>query len=129
MNDTEKDILYKEEVYAIVGAAIEVHKELGPGFLEPVYQEAMEIELSELKIPFEALKKLFIRYKSHQLKKEYETDLICYENIIVEIKALDRLSGKEEAQVLNYLKATGFRVGLLINFGSVGKLEWKRFIR
>ncbi|HEY4613636.1 MAG TPA: GxxExxY protein [Bacteroidota bacterium] len=89
----------------------------------------MEIELVERSIPSEFLKKLFVRYKGRQLKKEYEADTVCYEKIIVEYKSLDKLSGKEEAQVLNYLKATGFRVGLLINFGSVGALEWKRFIK
>ena len=70
-----------------------------------------------------------IHYKDHQLQKEYAADLVCYGQIIVELKALDRLSGREEAQLLNYLKATGLRVGLLINFGSTGRLEWKRFVR
>jgi GxxExxY protein len=123
------DLILKEEVYAIVGAAIEVHRELGPGFLEPVYQEAMEIELQSRSVPFESQKRLVIHYKDHQLQKEYAADLVCYGQIIVELKALDRLSGKEEAQLLNYLKATGLRVGLLINFGSTGRLEWKRFVR
>ena len=127
--DYATDLILKDEVYAIVGAAIEVHRELGPGFLEPVYQEAMEIELKSRNIPFESQKRLLICYKGHQLQKEYAADLVCYEQIIVELKALDRLSGKEEAQLLNYLKATGLRVGLLINFGSTGRLEWKRFVR
>ncbi|MGH2567094.1 MAG: GxxExxY protein [Bacteroidota bacterium] len=129
MKKVEKDILYEKEVYAIIGATIEVHKELGPGFLEPVYQEAMEIELSNRGIPSEFLKRLLIQYKGRQLRKEYEADAVCYGKIIVEFKSLDRLTRKEEAQLLNYLKATGFRVGLLINFGSVGTLEWKRFIK
>ncbi len=123
------DLILKDEVFAIIGAAIEVHRELGPGFLEAVYQEALEIELASRKIPFESRKTLTIAYKGRPLKKEYEADLVCYGQIIVELKALDRLSGKEEAQILNYLKATGLRVGLLINFGSHGKLEWKRFVR
>ncbi len=123
------DLILKEEVYAIVGAAIEAHRELGPGFLEPVYQEAMEIELQSRNIPFESQKRLVISYKGHQLQKEDAPDLVCYGQIIVELKALDRLSGKEEAQLLNYLTATGLRVGLLINFGSAGRLEWKRFVR
>ncbi len=123
------ELILKDEVFAIIGAAIEVHRELGPGFLEPVYQEALEIELASRKIPFESRKILTIAYKGRPLKKEYEADLVCYGQIIVELKALDRLSGKEEAQVLNYLKATGLRVGLLINFGSHGRLEWKRFVR
>jgi GxxExxY protein len=122
------EFLYREETFAILGAAIEVHREFGPGFLEAVYQEAMEIELTNRNIPFESRKTLMIAYKSNYLRKTYETDLDCCGKIIVELKALDRLSGKEEAQVLHYLKATGRRVGLLINFGSHGRLEWKRFV-
>jgi GxxExxY protein len=122
------ELILKEEVFAIIAAAIEVHRELGPGFLEAVYQEAMEIELANHNIPFETRKTLTISYKGRPLKKEYEADLVCYGQIILELKALDRLSGKEEAQILNYLKATGLQVGLLINFGSAGRLEWKRFV-
>jgi len=121
-------LLLKEEVFKIVGAAIEVHRELGSGFLEPVYQEAMAIELESLTIPFEAQRALQILYKGHRLKKEYVPDFVCYQQIIVELKALDHLTGKEEAQALNYLKATKFRVALLLNFGSHGKLEWKRLV-
>ena len=123
------ELLYKTEVFEIIGAAIEVHQELGHGFLEAVYREAVQIELTQRNIPFEAQRSLRIRYKDQILKKEYIADFICYGKIITEIKALDELSGKEEAQILNYLKATGLRVGLLINFGSHGKLEWKRFIK
>ena len=123
------EILFKEEVFAIYGAAIEVHRELGPGFLEAVYQEALEIELVDRGIPFEAQKPLLIHYKRRKLKKEYIADLVCYGQIIVELKALDHLSKKEESQVLNYLKATGLRVGLLLNFGSEGTLERQRLIR
>ena len=123
------ELLLKNEVFAIIGAAIQVHKELGPGFLEAIYQEALEIELVSRELPFEAQEPLVIFYKKRRLKKEYVADLVCYGQIIVEIKALDRLSGKEESQILNYLKATGLRVGVLINFGSSGKLEWKRYVR
>ena len=123
------ELLLKEEVFAIIGAAIEVPRELGPGFLEPVYQEAMEIELTDRGIPFLAQQPLTIRFKTHILKKKYEPDLLCYDQVIVELKALKQLSGAEESQILNYLKATGLRIGLLVNFGSVGKLEWKRYIR
>jgi GxxExxY protein len=121
------ELLLKEEVFAIVGAAIEVHRTLGPGFLEAVYQEALELECQRRSLPFEAQRRLVLFYKGQRLQKEYVADLICFGEIIVELKALDRLTGKEEAQILNYLKATGLQVGLLINFGSVGKLEWKRF--
>jgi GxxExxY protein len=123
------ELLLKDEVYAVVGAAIEVHRELGPGFLEPVYQEALEIELGKQAIPFHAQQALSIQYKGQVLVKQYVPDLVCYDQIIVELKALNRLSGTEESQLLNYLKASGLRVGLLVNFGSQGKLEWKRFVR
>lgn len=122
------ELILKDEVYSIVGCAIEVHKELGFGFLEAVYQEAIELELTQRKIPFDAQMPLAILYKGQRLRKEYNADLICYGRIIVELKALERLSGREEAQLLNYLKATGYRVGLLINFGNSPKLEWKRFV-
>ena len=122
------ELIYKEEVFAIVGAAIEVHKTLGPGFLEPVYQEGLEIESRSRDLPFESQKVLQIRYKEHILKKGYIADLIYFGKIVVELKALDRLSGREESQLLNYLKATGMKVGVLINFGSHPKLEWKRLV-
>ena len=121
-------LILKDEVYAVVGAAIEVHRELGPGFLEAVYQEAMEAELRLLNIPFEAQKPVAIRYKDRILDKKYFADLVCFKQVLVEIKVIDRLPGKEHAQILNYLKATGLRVGVLANFGSHGKLEWKRFV-
>ena len=122
------NLLYREEVFGIVGAAIEVHRELGNGFLEPVYQESLQIELALRKIPFEAQKRLHLFYKGVELKKEYIPDFVCYDKIIVEIKALDRLSNIEVAQLINYLHATKLKVGVLINFSSQGKLEWKRFV-
>ena len=128
MKADQTEILYKEEVFQIVGAAMEVHSVLGVGFLEAVYQEALEIELQERGIPFESQNGLSVSYKGHPLRKQYVADLVVFGKIIVELKALDRLSGLEEAQLLNYLKATGFKVGLLSNFGSKGKLEWKRYI-
>lgn len=121
--------MYKEEVFKIVGAAMEVYNELGPGFLEAVYHEALEIEFKEKDISFESQKPLSIKYKSQQLQKLYVADFLVYGKIIVELKALDRLSGTEEAQVLNYLKATSQRVGVLLNFGNAQKLEWKRYIK
>ncbi len=123
------ELVLRDEVYAIVGAAIEVHRELGPGFLEAVYQEALEIELLEQGIPFETQKLLRIQYKGKTLEKAYVADLICYAQIVVELKVINQLSGSEEAQILSYLKATGLKLGLIINFGSYGKLEWKRFVR
>lgn len=122
------DLLFKDEVFQIIGAAIEVHRELGSGFLEAVYQEAMQVELRGRGIPFEAQKLLPIEFKGKILSKEYLADLLCYQEIIVELKAQERLTSREESQIMNYLKAARKRVGLLINFGSVGKLEWKRFV-
>jgi GxxExxY protein len=124
------ELLYKEEVYAIVGAAMEVHRELnGHGFYEAVYQEAMEIELGLRCIPFEPQKELPIMYKGKLLKKKYVADIVCYGKIIVEIKSIECLTSRDEAQVLNDLKATGMRVGVLLNFGDCDGLKWKRLVR
>ena len=122
------ELLLKDEVFAIVGAAMEVHSVLGNGFLEAVYQEALEDELYQRGIPFEAQKVLAIRYKNRVLAKTYIADFICNNQIIVELKAMNKLSGTEESQILNYLKASDLRVGVLINFGKSGKLEWERFV-
>ena len=124
----ETDLIFGKEVYEIIGAAIEVHKTLGHGFLEAIYQEALEYELSDRKISFSSQIELKVKYKDRYLQKMYIADIIAYDKIIIELKALTNLSGKEEAQLINYLKATGFKVGLLINFGSPNKLEWKRFV-
>jgi GxxExxY protein len=123
------ELLFKDEVFAIVGAAMEVQTELGAGFLEAVYQEAMEIELADRNIPFKPQQRLRIRYKERTLDKVYIADLVCFSAVLVEVKAVDCLSGTDESQILNYLKATGLRVGLLLNFGSSKGLEWKRFVR
>ncbi len=121
------ELILKDEVYAIVGAAMEVHREKGFGFAEPVYQECMEIELSHRKIPALAQKEMPISYKGHPLKKTYIADFVAYDKIIVELKASDKLSSREEAQVINYLKSSGLAVGVLINFGAPS-LEWKRIV-
>jgi GxxExxY protein len=113
--------------YAIIGAAIEVHKELGRGFLEPVYHEAMQIELLARSIPFAREVTLPVWYKSQRLRSEYRADFVCFDKVIVELKALAALTGHEEAQVINYLKATGHEVGLLINFGAAS-LQYRRLI-
>jgi GxxExxY protein len=116
-----------EKTYKIIGAAIEVHKELGCGFLEAVYQEALEREFMAQGIPFVAQPYIEIKYKDKILEKKYQPDFICYSEVIVEIKAVSDMTGLEEAQIINYLKATGLKVGLLINFGSKS-LEHKRFV-
>jgi len=113
--------------FAIIGAAMEVHRELGCGFLEAVYQEALERELTARKIPFNAQPVIHIAYKGKSLDKTYQPDFICFDSVLVELKAMTSLSGTEVSQLINYLKATGLRIGLLINFGS-RSLEYKRYI-
>lgn len=122
-------LLYETESFAINGAAMEVHTTLGSGFLEAVYQQALEVELTDRGIPFVAQPQLSVRYKDRQLSAVYIPDFVCYDKIIVEIKAVKELTQVETAQILNYLKATGFRLGFLYNFGSSGKLERKRFAK
>lgn len=116
-----------ERTYRIIGAAMEVHRELGCGFLEPVYQEALAIEFKMREIPYKQQQVIGIMYKGKALEKKYQPDFLCYEEVIVEIKALSALTGNEEAQVINYLKASRMEIGLLINFGTKS-LEHKRFI-
>ena len=113
--------------FALIGAAIEVHRTLGPGFLEAVYQEAFARELSRRDIPFRAEADVPVFYKGDRLSTAYRADFVCFEAVIVELKAVKQLTPVEEAQVLNYLKATGFRVGMLFNFGAAS-LQHKRFI-
>lgn len=120
------ELLFKDEVYAIIGAAMDVYNQLGPGFSEAIYQDALEIEVNLRSIPNNPQQEIYIQYKGRQLKSFFKPDFICYDKIIVEIKALSRLTTLEETQLLNYLKATGFPVGLLINFGRENDLEWKR---
>lgn len=123
----EKEFPLKEETYNIIGAAMEVHKQLGNGFLEGVYQEALALELEASNIDFEKEAPLIIFYKDKILKKRYIADFICYEQIILEIKALTELRSEHDAQVLNNLKATNMKVGLLLNFGSKS-LQYKRIV-
>ena len=126
MNAHERELNFKDEVFRIIGAAMEVSNHLGCGFLEAVYQEALGIEFAERRIGHEPQKRIAISYKDTVLRKEYVADFLCEDRIIVEIKAIKAITGVEEAQLLNYLKATGLPLGLIINFGSK-KLEWKRY--
>jgi len=121
------EILYKEESYAIIGAAMEVHNQLGNGFLESVYQESLEIEMNEREIPYRAQSPIEIYYKLKTLDKKFFADFFCYEDIIVEIKAVSQLLPEHEAQLINYLKATNVQLGLLINFGE-SSLKYKRLL-
>ncbi|MBP3738457.1 MAG: GxxExxY protein [Muribaculaceae bacterium] len=111
-------ILFKQESYAIVGAAMQVHSSLGCGFVEKVYQEALEIEFTKRGIPFEREKRLLIEYNSQILKTEFYVDFLCYDKIVVELKAVTEIVGEHKSQVINYLKAGGFKLGYLINFGQ-----------
>lgn len=116
------------QTYAIIGACMAVHSELGHGFLEAVYQEALVIEFTRREIPFAREKPLVITYSGQQLAARYEADFFCYDSIVVELKALSTLAPAHEAQTIHYLKATGCERGLLINFGAA-RLEYKRLIR
>jgi GxxExxY protein len=116
------------QTYAVIGAAMEVHRQLGHGFLEGVYQEALAIEMRDRSIPFRREVDLAIRYKGQVLACGYRADFICFDEVIVELKSIREISEREQAQVIHYLKATGFSRGLLLNFGST-RLETKRFVR
>ncbi len=125
MND---ELLFREECYSVQGAVFEVYREMGSGFLEAVYQECLEKELRRRGIPFVAQQELRLSYKGEELKQFYKPDLICYDKIIVELKALRELTGEHRSQVLNYLKSTGLRLGLLVNFGNSQKATVERIV-
>lgn len=127
MTQMNADLQKDPETYTIIGAAMAVHSELGHGFLEPVYQEALEREFVALDIPYERECTFPISYRGKALNTTYRADFVCYGSIIVELKALQSLSGTEEAQVINYLKASGLTKALLINFGTPS-LQKKRLI-
>ena len=123
------EIVYKDESYKIMGACFEVYKEKGCGFVEPVYQECLGIELGLQEIPFVAQAELKLTYKGQPLDSKYKPDFICWDKIIVELKAVSQLADEHRAQVHNYLKATGHKLGLLVNFGHHPKLEYERIVR
>ena len=121
-------LIYGEESYKIMGACFEVYKAMGRGFLEAVYQECLEIELAHREIPFAAQRELHIAYKGRPLLQTYKPDVICYDKIIVEVKAVTQLADEHRAQIFNYLRATGMRLGLLVNFSSYSELEYDRIV-
>ena len=122
------ELIYKDESYTIMGACFNVYKEMGCGFLEPVYQECLEIEFDYQNIPFEAQKELRLAYRRRTLKKIFILDFVCYDKIIIELKAVSRLTDEHRSQVQNYLNATDYKLGLLINFGHYPKVEYERFV-
>jgi GxxExxY protein len=126
--DIQEKILYKEECYAIQGAIFDVYREMGSGFLEAVYQECLERELEHRKIPYQRKVELTLTYKGEKLVKTYEADIICYGKIILELKAVKEVGNEHRAQLFNYLKATGMRLGLLVNFGHYPKATVERII-
>ena len=125
----EQELVFKKETYDIVGAAMDVYNELGAGFLEAVFQEALELELKSRSIQAIRQVELPIYYKGQPLQKHYVCDLLCNGQILVELKAISTLTTADDAQVLNYLKASNMRLGILINFGSPKGLQWKRLVR
>ena len=125
----EKEFLYPDESYAIRGAVFEVYREMGCGFLESVYQECMEKELRAQNIPFIAQAQLELHYKQEKLQQTYKPDFICYGKIIVELKAVKEICNEHRAQLHNYLKATGYKLGFLVNFGHYPKATIERIVR
>ena len=122
------NLLYEDETFAIRGAVFEVYSVMGCGFLEAVYQECLERELKLRNIPFVAQSILQLNYKGEALNQIYKPDLICFDSIVVELKAVSSIGGEHQAQVLNYLKATGMKLGLLVNFGCYPKATVDRLV-
>jgi GxxExxY protein len=119
-------LIFKDEAYSIMGACFAVYRDKGCGFLEAVYQECLEIEFEFCNVPAKAKQPVLLNYRGRILRQVYQPDFICHEKIIVEIKALSAVADEHRAQVLNYLSATGFQLGLLVNFGHFPKLEYER---
>jgi GxxExxY protein len=122
------NLLFKDESYKIVGACFEVYREKGCGFLESIYQECMEIELRLQGIPYAAQKPLALEYKHCPLRSKHEPDFVCFDQIILELKAVTELTDEHRAQILNYLRATGLTLGLLVNFGHYPKVQIERIV-
>jgi GxxExxY protein len=122
------EVVYREESYRIMGACFEVYREIGCGFLEPVYQECLELEFELQGLPFKPQAELILSYKGRPLKQKYFPDFLLFGKIVLEIKAVKELAKEHHAQVHNYLKATGYRLGLLVNFGSYPKVESNRIV-
>ncbi|MBE6515113.1 MAG: GxxExxY protein [Methanocorpusculum parvum] len=126
MSDGENIVLYREESHEIMECAFSVYNNLGPGFLEAVYQEALELELHERSIPFISQEEITLYYKGKELSKKYIADIVVDNKIILELKSTTKLTSADYAQLINYLKATGIQLGILLNFGHKKRLEWER---
>ncbi len=122
------DVVYANECYQLIGACFEVYKDKGSGFLEAVFQKCLALEFGIQAIPFQAQVPLQLSYKGRPLQQKYVADFLCFGKIVVEIKAVEKLADEHRAQLLNYLHATGHRLGLLVNFGHYPKLEWERLV-
>jgi GxxExxY protein len=122
------ELIYREESYRIMGACFEVYRMMGRGFLEAVYQECLELEFAERGIPFVSQHKLPIIYKGRMLQQFHKADFVCYDQIIVEVKAVSQLTDEHRAQTINYLRATGMRLGILVNFCASPVLESDRLV-
>jgi GxxExxY protein len=120
------DLILKEECYQIIGSCMRVHSDKGNGFLEAVYQECLEIDFELEEIPFISQAPLGLEYRGRELKQRYKPDFFVFDKVILEIKAVSKLTDEHRSQVLNYLAATGYELGLLVNFGAYGQLEWQR---
>jgi GxxExxY protein len=123
------ELIYREESYRIIGACFEVYNELGCGFVEPVYQESLQIEFEWRAMPVRPQVELELKYKGRLLEQKYKPDFLCFDSIVLEIKAVSDLNDTHRAQLQNYLKATGYRLGLLVNFGEYPKLKYERIVR
>lgn len=123
----EGRLIYEEEAFRIRGAAFEVYRTMGPGFLEAVYQECLELEFGKRGIPFETQKPLHLAYQGARLRQTYVADLVCFDAIVVELKSCSAIAPEHRAQTINYLRATGLKLGLLMNFGSAPRMQIERF--
>ena len=123
------EIIFKEECYRVMGACFEVYREMGCGFLESVYQECLEQELNHQTLPHQSQVAIQLQYKGRLLKQTYVPDFLCFDQIVLEIKSVSNLADEHRAQIHNYLKATGYRLGILVNFGHYPKLEWERIVK
>jgi len=128
MSSAADTLLYQNEAFQIRGAAFEVYRAMGAGFLEAVYRECLEVEFAHRGVPFQAGKPLSLTYRDHPLTQTYIADLVCYDRIIIELKAVRTIAPEHRAQTINYLRATGMKLGLLINFGSSPRVEIERLV-